>query len=55
MPMEMARYLSRLSGRLARRVAQKLTQVDQWCIGYRFGAGERWPRELPGFRRLLPF
>lgn len=53
-PAEMAQYMSRLGGRLVRRAAQKLTQIEQWCLGYRFGAGVRWQSELPQFTRLLP-
>ena len=53
-PVEMALYLSRLGGRLAQRAAQKLTQIEQWCLGYRFDAGERWQGELSRFTRLLP-
>lgn len=46
--------LARLGGRIARRGLEKLCTVDQWFIGYRFGAAERWDGDLRSYRMLMP-
>ena len=53
-PVEMVQGLSRLSAKIVLRATQKLTHIEQWFLGYRFDAGERWEGELSGFTRLLP-
>lgn len=46
--------MSRMGGRLAMRAAQRFSQIEQWCLAWRFDAGLRWQDELPEFQRALP-
>jgi hypothetical protein len=46
--------LLRLMARLARRGVEKALTVDQWSIGYRFGAAEPWSGDLRPYRMLMP-
>jgi hypothetical protein len=52
--MDIARGLASLGGRMARRAAQKLALVDQWCLAYRFDAPAKWHADLGGFHFLMP-
>jgi hypothetical protein len=51
---EIAHGLARIGGRIAHRALQKLLNVDQWFIAYRFDSGARWTGDLRGFTHLMP-
>lgn len=46
--------LARIGGRIARRGMEKLSSVDQWYIGYRFGPAQRWGGDLRAYTPLMP-
>ncbi|HEY2628658.1 MAG TPA: hypothetical protein VGI57_05990 [Usitatibacter sp.] len=52
--LNVARDLSRIGRRLARRVGQKVLAVEQWSLAFRFARFEPWTGSLDGFFRLEP-
>jgi hypothetical protein len=46
--------LCRLGARIAHRAVQKATTVEQWFLGYRFGAAQPWSGDLSGYTLMMP-
>jgi hypothetical protein len=48
------RDIAVMATRVGRRATEKLLAIDQWSIGWRFGAEDLWDGSLEGFFRLEP-